>query len=538
MSVAVLAARNLYDDELLTLYLSTGRLKTILEVAAEGDVHPAGMYLLGRLGWQLTHSYRWLNLLPLAVLYAGLAVFVVQVTPLIRTRRAQVCFLLLATLHPELLLWSNTFRWYCPWTGLGLLTLTLALQPGRPLDRFSAARAGVLGCLSALMFYLNYITLFFVVGLTAALIVRYRGSGRRALIRALGVLGAVLGVLVVPQLRVMLTVHLQNGRAQRYGIGASLLRLVQALGQSEAFLPWHPLALLAVGTVGALSVLGIGVCIRRSGWGTAHQRQERDPGLISIATFSLMFFAAIAFSGLGGKPRTALLLIPVVASVAGLGLERLSRRAQTPALLLLAVWSGVGVIHLLGRYGLVKTGMTDRPEEVVNSIQQSLRAASTGSVGGSACAVVVTYDSALAFQLARARLPEHRIISPYGGQIFGGSGDDLPAECVQPRLFVVESYIGGSPANVSTYTGELQAAVRFFEATPTVQRIDRDPDQTRKGKLARIAGIDPDSQLPEFRYILHSGTMDRSRYGDLVRALPHFYSLQNDRGEDTAETGR
>src|SRR6202044_1751558 len=98
---------------------------------------------------------------------------------------------------------------------------------------------------------------------------------------------------------------------------------------------------------------------------------------------------------------------------------------------------------------MMKATMNDRPEQVVAFVQQTI---------GPGCAIVVTYDTAVAFDVARADLPRTLIVSPFRGPIFGGSRP-LPTQgCDQPRLYAVESYLGGTPHHFMTYHGELEVA--------------------------------------------------------------------------------
>src|SRR6202041_2210215 len=135
-----------------------------------GDIHPPGMYLLAHFAYSVLPSFRWINLFPCLLLYTGLAFFLLQIAPLFAGTRSQLCLLLIATLHPQLLLWSTTFRWYSWWTGLALITLTAALQPRKLRPTLSVPRALTLGILLGCLFYLNYITFFFVFALGAAVL--------------------------------------------------------------------------------------------------------------------------------------------------------------------------------------------------------------------------------------------------------------------------------------------------------------------------------------------------------------------------------
>ncbi len=238
VSIILLAVRNLYDDELFSLYLVTGRARDIFTLTAQGDVHPPGMYLLAHLAWVIVPSFRWMNLLPGLILYIGLAIFLFQVVPLFTRTRSQVCVLLLASLHPQLLMWATTYRWYSWWTGLALITITIALQPRESLPTLSNIRALTLGLLLACLFYLNYITFLFAAALAVAMFFRYRFQPPKFLLLRTLLITGVFFTLIAPQLHTMLAVHIPDGRSQRYGLVISSLRLLQSIATSEAYLPW------------------------------------------------------------------------------------------------------------------------------------------------------------------------------------------------------------------------------------------------------------------------------------------------------------
>jgi hypothetical protein len=524
LSITLLAVRNLYDDEIFSLDIVTGSVRHILGVTAEGDVHPPGMYLLAHLAYGVLPSFRWMNLFPAAVLYAGLAAFLLAVAPLLATMRARVCLLLLATLHPQLLMWSATFRWYCWWTGLALLAVTIGLQPRALRPGLSVPRALVLGGLLGGLFYLNYITFLFAVALAAAMVYRYRGQSRAQLLGRAALIATVFAALIAPQLRTMIDVHLPGGAAQHASLAASVLRLVDSLAASEAYLPWHPLAILAGLVLVALCIAGAGMVIRlyREASGVDADASATELGardaLRSIILFGLVFLVMVAGSGLGGKPRNGLLLVPVLAPAAALVVASLRPRWQTALLAFYAVWSTVGILHLLGRYGLTKATMNDRPEQVVAFVGQTM---------DDHCAVVVTFDSALAFELTQANLQRTLIVSPFRGPLFGGSRG-LPAEgCARPRLYVVKSYMGGTAHHVMTYGSELAIAEQFVEPPASTDYFSPDPYAGRKRQLARFSSLtgDPDAgQLPDFRYVVISGSMDRASLAAMRQRMPHFAS--------------
>jgi hypothetical protein len=514
VSAMLLGARNLYDDEIFSLDLITRPAATIVSVCAEGDVHPPGMYLLAHFAHRVIPSFRWMNLFPLILMYAGLSIFLLQLTPRLARTRSQVCLLLLATLHPQLLMWSGTFRWYGWWTGLALIALSVALQPSNPRPALGAGRGIFLGFLLACLFYLNYITFLFVVALGAAMLVRFREQPRKLLFTRAAITLGLFVALIAPGLRTMVTVHMPMGRAQRYGVAISFLRLVQSVCASEAYLPWHPLAVLAMLVFAMLGVVGM-VGLVRVWRGRAEAQPTDASGLASIVVFGLVFFLLVAGSGLGGKPRNGLLLVPVLATAVALIVGTLHRRAQDAILLFFALWSGVGIAHLLGRYGLTKAFMNDRPEQVVGLVERTT---------GAGCAVVVTYDSGLAFALTQADLPRTLIVSPFRGPIFGAA-KLLPAGCIGTQLYAVQSYLGEGAAQVSALNGELGSAMRFIEGEPRKDQFSFDPDAGRKRNLARLSGeLATTARLPDYRYVVTWGAMDGTRLGAMRRQMPHFLS--------------
>ena len=522
LSVALLAVRNLYDDEISSAALVEGPVRHILQVTGASNVHPPGMYLLAHLAYLIVPSIRWINLFAIAFLYAGLASFLLQVTPLFDRTRSRVSLLLLATLHPQLLMWGTSFRWYSWWTGLALIAVTVALQPRKSEPTLSLPRAATLGLLLACLFYLNYITFLFAFALGAAMLLRYRNVSRSRLLIPSVLSGVIFFILIVPQIPTMLNVHFPNSHDQRSGLAASSLRLIQSVATSEAFLPWHPLALLAGLLFFALCIAGVTAVVRLK------RLHQAPPGtgnaLASIALFGIVFFFLVAASRLGGKPRNGLLLIPVLAVVAAWIIGTLRPRMQTPVLFFFALWSAVGLAHMFGRYGLTKASMNDRPELVAAFIQQT---------SGAGCSVVVTYDAPLAFLLAHSDQPRLLIISPFPEDTLGASSSLPNGDCAETTLYAIQSYSGGDPVRQQLLDTELQTAAQYIRSHPRTRFFGIDPDAARKRSVARLPVIgrelSPAALLPDYRYVVTSGAVDRITIPHMRRNMPHFHS-----GRETA----
>ena len=517
LSVALLAVRNLYDDEISSLRLILAPVHEIIQYTATRDLHPPGMYLLAHIAYLILPSFRWMNLFPDLLVYTGLAVFLLQVTPLFDHSRSRIGLLLLATLHPQLLMWGATIRWYGWWTGLALIALTVALQPRNPHSSFGPARGIALGLLLVCLFYLNYITFLFAFALAAAMLLRYRVKPWRRLLVSAVLTVAVFSVLITPQLHAMLTVHLPAASADRPGLTASFLRLLQSIAVSEAYLPWHPLAILAGLVFCTLCFAGLVALLRWNRNRTG--KPALNSALASITLFGVLYFLLIAATRLGGKPRSGLLLVPVLAVTAAWILDTLRPSVQSVILLFFAIWSGVGIGHMIGRIALTKSNMIDRPGQVVDFIQQT---------SGDGCAVVVTYDATLAFSLDQSSLSRLLILAPFNDATLGGSRR-LPGDgCAQTTLYAVTSYLGGNADWEHSIHYELESSTQFIQSPPLVRFFSFDPDAARKRALARIPilghSLSDAARLPDYRYIVLSGPIDRASLATMRLRMPDFIS--------------
>jgi hypothetical protein len=521
VAVAILASRNLYDDEIVSLPIITGTPRAIIRFAGTSDVHPPGMYLLGHVALRIIPSFRWMNLIPTAVFYAGLAAFVTCLAPIFRHAASRAVFLLLATLHPQLLLWGTSYRWYSWWTGFALITVVIALQPRRSDPPLSVARSLVVATLLAALFYINYITLLFAVALAASIAFRYRAlpSSRKLQMGLLTT--AVFSALVISQLRILLGTQLAFSSSQRTGILSSFGRLLQGTLASECYLPWHPLAIVTAATLACALAAGVWIQARAHAKDAAEEAQNP---LQSISVLAAVFFLLVALSGLGGRPRNGLLLVPALAAAFAYATNRFPARVKHAILVLIALWSAVGIGHMINRTGLTKSMMIDRPEQVAAFIRATAK---------DGCAVIVTYDAPLTFAISHPRDPRMLLLSHYAEPI-GESARTLPAGCSHTNLYIAHSYMAGSPQWATTLKSELDSAARLIIGPRSTASFDFDPDAARKRALSRIPGFSSDlssaAELPDYRYTVIAGPMDTSALPQLRSRLPGFCTANECRG--------
>lgn len=510
IAVAVLGTRNLYDDEILSLPIITSTPRAIVHFASNADVHPPGMYLLAHFALRLLPSFRWMNLIPTAVLYTGVSIYVLEFASLFRRPTAMALFLLLATLHPQLLLWDTSYRWYSWWTGIALIALVVALQPQRLNPQLSVKRCLSISLLLAALFYINYITLLFAAALAVSTAARYPALPMRRKLSGALAITAAFAVLAAPQLRTQVENQLARSGSQRSGLISSFAHLAQATLASESYLPWHPLALAA--TVVLALVLITPFFKPSNPSPTEHNARA---ALSSLAIFTACFFLLIGLTGLGGRPRNGLLLIPAVAAVLAHISDRLSIPIQQATVVLLALWSAVGISHMLSRSGVTKASMIDRPEQVVSFIQSTQ----------SGCAVVVTYDPLLAFSVSHPRMPGGSVLSPFASPI--AESAPLPPTCSQPTLYIVQSYIGGNaPEHAAKINAELENATHSITGPAQTADFSFDPDAARKRSLSRLPILGPELdsavRLPDYRYRVVAGPIAASSLAQLQSQLPDF----------------
>ena len=179
-------------------------------------------------------------------------------------------------------------------------------------------------------------------------------------------------------------------------------------------------------------------------------------------------------------------------------------------LALLSIWSVGGIVHLLRREGLTKSGMNNRPEEVLHFIEASR---------GDHCSVVVTYDPILSFYLVESHLPRQLVLTGSQNNLYRDATPFHPADCVAVDLYIVQSYLGGFGSFEGVYPAQLKEATRFLRTPLQVHSFSYDPDAGLKRRLHFVRGT---ASLPDYRYVVGSGTMAASDLKDLEESLEYL----------------
>ena len=500
LGLAFATQRIVYDDELVSYELINKPLAELWRVANHDDVHPPLMYALGRLLMLSGLSPRLSTLLPLFIANFGLLYFCIKLSPLFSKRSSWLLLVGLCLVHPQWVLWTHSIRWYPYWSGLALGGLGILIDASRS-DRFKLWQGVALGICISGMLYFNYLTMPWIalMGLVWLLIAPANRASKKVYLVGVGL--AALAFL--PQIEALRD-HLGRASSQVSNPVVALARLLIGLSMSDAMLPWTVLALM----MALLVCVPLVFISAKNLWGS-FSIQMRPPLFkidasndgTELRVFLLLggMIALAAVSGLGAKARSFVALVPLMIFVLLLAWERLkSLWLRRGLALVTGLWLFFAWSHLLGRYGLAKASLNDRPEEVVELIR---------SASAAQRVVVVTRDPALSYAVnkmaAEGNLPW---IAWYSSP---EALHRLPAFSTLPEgpqyLFVVESYIGADREIKEAFQHSWQD-LRELIREPKSAHLSLDPDYESKLKLKRI--LPEAADLPRYRFEVVYGKVD------------------------------
>ena len=495
-SLCILSTRNLYEDEVNSFLLIQQPIIDIWRAANHTDVHPPGMYVLSHLFYELIPSERWMTIGPLAILYAGLGFFVYRCRNLAAPGRlATITFFAAALLHPQILMWGNSVRWYPYWTSLALVVLALVLQLQVATDDellpLSQSKALFLGVLIGVMFYINYSTLPYLFALVVSYLFRYPLKSQYV-DRAVRMVIA-FAFCAAPQVMPMVKVHLANFATQKASRVAALAKLSDGITLSEAMLPWHLIGCLFLVFV---CVPAIWYYVR--GISSTKMNKAADllkfgqPAWPSLICFAIVLFGIAIASAAGAKARSFLLLCPIIALLIARSIKPGVWGYIRAALLIL--WIGGGVYNLVARQETSKGEFNDHGEEVVRLIHKQ---------ADGKRALIFVHEPPLTYLLNRAAQNQRwqvcSVVEDYVHHVPSASIESFD----QPDyVFVVQSYVGA----LHEHEQELNLALTTARNTilaPRQQGVSPDRDVLWK---KRIPGMEAATRtMPEYRFVVTYG---------------------------------
>ncbi|MGH7730660.1 MAG: hypothetical protein ACRENJ_05345 [Candidatus Eiseniibacteriota bacterium] len=496
VALVILRQRNLYEDEWLSLAFIQKPMGELWRWTIECGCHPPGALALDRLALLGLGTARGIAAVHLAVWFACMVFFVLRAGRLLRSDWGRAGFAAAALMHPQLLMWAGTIRWYGVWWGVALVVLAVGLLPGRSDRAPSWAVTGALGLAGALLLYLDYLAFIFLPCFGVAWLVRY-GPSRASAARVLAIT-AISSAVAWP---VVTTFPGQQALAQCSAEVANQVaatfQMLHGLSIGQAIMPWHPVGVIVL--VGLLlpSLWGLvrGLIGRLREPAPAHPAARRE--LAALVIFLALMLAAAIASGLGTKPRSFLGLTALVSLQLAIGAEHLRARPWRALAAALAVlWIATGAYHLIARTGTAKRQLNDRPEQVIARLEQ---------IADGGPALVLTSNLILTFEInqrrAQGRTP--LVMGSIWNDPVHGFPAGLPADAMRlPWVIVLaEAEVGSTAPDPGRVA--LSAARRMI-ADERREDVGWDPDWQRKSRLAG-------QQLEPYRFRLWYG---RPRPGD------------------------
>jgi CheY-specific phosphatase CheX len=435
-----------FDDEIFTIQLLEGKpsLRSVIVAANSYDLHPPLSYAIQHLFHRLTGDWKSVQLVAGLVNAAAFAWFAFLAHRGLPRGAWLVLTGLLATFATGIM-WGASLRWYAWFNPCFILALGLVLW-GRMKPLASLA---VLAGLGAVMFHINYLAVVAMPLLGLVWLWRYRSEiGWGTAKGALPILAAA-ALVCVPQLLVLLRVHLAYPLETQVGsVPMSLVQTGLTIALGNAVFPLNPLPLAVLAIYGA-SLLWSLRCLRL------------DSPLIALWALVLIGSAAMALSGLSMKPRNSvyltIALLPLIASA----LASLPLKLRVPALLAAAAFMLQGMANVALHQGTDKRSFNTPHRQIVATIAQM--------AGSCRNAAVVNFDEVTAQALPANLFQTDRIR--------GIDRSFQPGDC----LILAR---GSASECAQIVTGDLETILRrpTFRLE-TTRRFGPEPERARAARL-------------------------------------------------------
>jgi hypothetical protein len=371
-----------FDDEMANMELieHLGTWATVLQMQHE-DVHPPLGYLFNGVLHAATGDWALVRVASAMLYLASLAGFIRFVH---REQGEGAAWLALgvAGLSPAALIWCTSLRWYAYFMPLLWWSLTLPADRAGWWYRIKPALAWLI------MAHISYAAL--VMG--PVLVLWWALSDRSpwpVQLRRHGPAWALAMLAYIPQAWTLLTVHGPNSAGQTGGLFKSLMGVGISLASNQGLFP-----ISVAGVASALAWLTLYALLGRDAW-------RRRENVLALVCFTLGVACFVA-SGLGGKFRNLLLLLPFQAAVLAWGHRALrdSRLAQA-AVALVLVGNVVGLVNVAGHVDTTKNSWN-------LPVADYLRQVDAMTQGCAQPPAVYTFDPVLA-RATRQRHPDWQV---------------------------------------------------------------------------------------------------------------------------------
>jgi hypothetical protein len=367
-----------FDDEIFTILLleSKQSLREVIVAVNSFDLHPPLSYAIQFLLYRLTDDWKAVQLVAGLVNALALAVFAFLAHRGLPRGAWLILTALLATFATGVM-WGASLRWYAWFNPCFALALALVLW-----GRMKALPAlAVLSGLGALMFHIGYLAVIACPLLGVVWYWRYRSELDWKAARGAALILLAAAALCLPQLLVLLRVHLAYPLETQVGsVAMSLVQTLFTVALGNAIFPLNPLP-LAVLAVSGLTLL----------WSLRTLR----PGSPLLALWALVLLgcAVMVLSGLGLKPRNSIYLTIALLPLLASALAALPMKLRIPALLLTGIFMLQGMANVALHQGTDKRSFNTPHRAIVATI--------TAMAGRCPNAAVVNFDEVTAYALPR-----------------------------------------------------------------------------------------------------------------------------------------
>jgi hypothetical protein len=365
-----------FDDEIFTIQLLEGRpsLRSVIVAANSYDLHPPLSYAIQHVLHGLTGNWKAVQLVAGMANAAAFGAFAGLAHRGLPRSAWLILVGLLATFATGIM-WGAALRWYAWFTPCFTLALALVLW-GRLSPLASLAALAGLG---AVMFHIGYLSVIACPLLGLIWFWRYRREIDWNTTKRAGLILLAAAALCMPQVLVLLRVHLAYPIETQVGsVPMSLVQTVFTVGIGNALFPLNPFPLLVLAMFGAALL-----------WSLRNLRLD-DP-LLALWVVVVLGNAVMVQSGLGLKPRNSLFLTITLLPLLARALAGLALPLRIPALLIAAAFMIQGMVNVALHQGTDKRSF--------NTPHRAIIATITRMAASCRNATVVNFDEVTAHAL-------------------------------------------------------------------------------------------------------------------------------------------
>lgn len=341
-----------YDDEIFNISIvGNSDLKAIVRFINAENLHPPGSYVINKLLFEALGSWSAVKIAGGLFNAFGLAFFLDQTVGIIDNRRRVILSFLLAT-AASMVMWGASVRWYAYFNPIFVITSGVLLFSN--LSR--TIRTVFLTSSAVLLFYIGYLSIVAVPVLLVLHFGRDLSDLKWRDCSVLVVCGCVAMVLCAPQLDILLHVHFQNCDGQLSNPMAAFIQTMMTLIWGNAVFPIAALP-VAFGVVAAVGY----------GYMALSRRISQLDGVVLAALFVALI--AMTLTGVGGRARNSIFLMPLVALTLSSAMMALPSRLTPLAAFVLVAYQLQGIVNVILHQNTIKGSYNSHYYQAIDQIQ-------------------------------------------------------------------------------------------------------------------------------------------------------------------------